>query len=84
MQKVTEIQKPINLTELKISGLLELSTVAQSYLETHEPDTSKGCKVDINERPFDRNAYEEQRQIWYSIWVEYFRRPVEEGLDIRL
>ena len=84
MKYVTKIQKNTGLTKLSISELLELSTVVQSYLETHEPDTLKGYKVDINGRIFERGIYEENRQMWYSIWVEYFNRPVEEGLNIGL
>lgn len=82
MKNVTELQKNMDLTKLNISELLEMSDILQSYLETHEPDHSKECKVDINDRPFDRDTYENQKQLWYSIWVEYFGRPVDEGLEI--
>ena len=84
MKNVTKIQKNMDLTKLNISELLEMSNVVQSYLETHEPDQSKDCEVDINGRPFDRDTYECQKQLWYSIWVEYFCRPVDEGLEINV
>jgi len=84
MQNVTEVQKNMDLTKLNISELLEMSNIVQSYLETHEPDQSKDCKVDINDRPFDRVTYESQKQLWYSIWVEYFGSPVDEGLEINV
>ena len=84
MQNVTKLQKNMDLTKLSISELLEMSNIVQSYLETHEPDPSKDCKVDINDRPFDRDTYESQKQLCYSIWVEYFGRPVDEGLEINV
>lgn len=84
MTNVTKIQKYENLTKLNISELMEYETELQSYLQTHEPDMSKQGIVDVNDRPFDSQLYEEKKQQWYSIWVEYFRRPVEEGLDIKL
>ena len=84
MKNVTKIQKNTDLTKLNISELMELSNVVQSYMETHEPDTSKDCKVDINDRPIDLEAYEENKQLWYSIWVEYFGRPVDGGLRINV
>ena len=84
MKNVTKLQKNMDLTKLNISELLELSNIVQSYLETHEPDQSKGCKVDINDRHFNASIYEEQRQIWYSIWAEYFGRPVDAGMEINV
>ena len=84
MTNVTKIQKYEDLTKLNISELMGCETELQSYLQTHEPDMSKQGNVDINERPFDRHLYEEKKQEWYSILVEYFSRPVEEGLDIKL
>ena len=84
MKNVTKLQKNRDLTKLNISDLLEMSNIVQSYLETHEPDQSKDCKVDVNDRPFDRDTYESQKQLWYSIWVEYFGRPIDEGLEINV
>lgn len=84
MTNVTKIQKFENLTKLNISELMGYETELQSYLQTHEPDTTKQGTVDVNDRPFDRHLYEEKKQQWYSILVEYFSRPVEEGLDIKV
>ena len=84
MNNVTKLQKIEDLTKLNISELMAYGQVLSSYLKTHGPDTSKGCAVDINDRPFDRSTYEQKRQEWYAVWVEYLRRPVEEGLEIRL
>ncbi|KKP51751.1 hypothetical protein A3K01_04015 [candidate division WWE3 bacterium RIFOXYD1_FULL_43_17] len=84
MFNVTKIQKYEDLTKLNISELMVYEIELQSYLQTHEPDMSKQGTVDVNDRPFDRQLYEEKKQQWYSIWVEYFTRPVEEGLDIKL
>lgn len=84
MNNVTKLQKIEDLTKLNVSDLMDYEKALSSYLKTHEPDTSRGSIVDINDRPFDRTTSEQKKQDWYAIWVEYFRRPVEEGLDIKL
>lgn len=84
MNNVTKVQKIEDLTKLNISDLMEYEKILGSYLKTHEPDTSKDCAVDVNDRPFDRDTYEQKRQERYAFWAEYLRRPVEEGLEIRL
>ncbi len=84
MNNVTKLQKIEDLTKLNILDLMDYEKVISSYLKTHEPDASKGGIVDINDRTFDRTTYEQKKRDWYAIWVEYFRRPVEEGLEIKL
>lgn len=84
MTKVTEIQKNSDISMLNYSQLCKIEIVLRSYLQTHEPDTSKDGKVDINDRPFDGKLYSEIKQRWYSVWVEYFSRQVEEGLKTEL
>jgi hypothetical protein len=80
MTNVTEIQKNSDFAKLKYTELFEIEIVLRSYLQTHQPDTSKNCKVDVNDRPFDCELYSQLKQKWYSVWAEYFSRPVEEGL----
>ena len=84
MNTVTKLQKIEDLTKLNILDLMEYEKAIKSCLQTHEKDTTKADNVDVNNRPFDRFSYEQKRQEWYAIWVEYLRRPVEEGLEIRL
>ena len=84
MNNVTKLQNIEDLTKLNIQELMGYEKILSSYLKTHEPDTSKGGIVDVNDRPFDCTTYEQKKQDWYAIWVEYFKRPVEEGLENKL
>jgi len=84
MKHVTKLQKNKDLIKLNILELLKMSDVVQSYLETHKLDMTRGNKIDINDRPFDKGAYKKQEQLMYSIWAELFSRPVDEGLGINV
>ena len=72
------------LGSLDYEKLLDKYACIKSWLETHECQTGTNNKLDINDRPYDHEAYCIKLKEMEEIVCEIFSRPIEEGLQTQI